>query len=133
MQGVVLDSRDLHLYGLVACFLASKMEDSAYGITMEEILFRAAHGKFSLIDVTTAEKEIYKALEFKLNVETVLDQTFTLLYEALDHVGVSLPGKIQEEDLYDTVNFVARVLVHNYEMTLLPLVWQGHVILQTAL
>jgi hypothetical protein len=45
-QSVVLDSNDLHLYGVVSLFLSSKVED-VVPMFMKEIVRDATHGKFT--------------------------------------------------------------------------------------
>jgi hypothetical protein len=55
---IKLDTEDLHLYGLVTCFISSKLEE-LYPIRMEQILYEAGHGKFSHVEILSAEKKIY--------------------------------------------------------------------------
>jgi hypothetical protein len=50
-----LGKSELHLYGLVSCFLASKIEDRR-PIRMYEVINEAGHGKFSKEKVLAAEQ-----------------------------------------------------------------------------
>jgi cyclin B/cyclin A len=77
-----MSQRDLHLYGLVSCFIASKLEE-LYPIRMEQVLFEAGHGKFSHTEILEAERKVYQVLEYRLLTETLHDQVFRLFEQAL--------------------------------------------------
>lgn len=53
-----MDKKDLHLYGLVSCFIASKLEDRKC-IRMNEVLKEAGHGKFTRQEIILAEQDMY--------------------------------------------------------------------------
>ena len=73
----IIDPRGLHLYGLVSCFIASKLEE-LYPIRMESVIREAAHGKFHHDEIVNAERKIYQVLEYKLLSETLHDRVFNL-------------------------------------------------------
>lgn len=77
----VLNKDDLHLFGLVCCFIASKIED-CFNITMQEIISDAGHSRFNLKQINEAEKEVYKTLDFKLCEKTIYDIVFEEIYNA---------------------------------------------------
>lgn len=81
--GQSLDKEDLHLYGLTAVFMASKLEDMM-PISMNDILYSAAHGKFQQKQVLKAEVEILQALGFKLlTLPTLVDEVSSKFLQIL--------------------------------------------------
>jgi len=76
--GFSLNKSDLHLYGLVSCFIASKIEDKR-PIKMNEVIKEAGHGKFSLEKILEAERDIYLVLHFKLVSPLLLDAVIATL------------------------------------------------------
>ncbi len=68
-QKVVLKSHDLHLYGVVSMFLASKLED-VVPMFMKEIVRDATHGKFTSNEIIKAENRVIFALKFKILSDT---------------------------------------------------------------
>lgn len=81
-QEVVLNKNDLHKYGLVSIYIASKLEDE-YTLSMEQIINEAGHNKFNLEEIIEGEKNVLQALNFRLNHETPFDIAYTFLFCAL--------------------------------------------------
>ena len=79
-------SDDIHLYGLVSCFIASKIEEPK-PITMEEVLNQVGHGKFDQDEILLAERKILQVLEYKVLKDTLIDKVFILLDEALSQAS----------------------------------------------
>ncbi len=52
--GHSLGKSELHLFGLVSCWVASKLEDRR-PIRMHEVINEAGHGKFQKDKILTAE------------------------------------------------------------------------------
>ena len=70
---MILEKKDLHLYGLVSCFVASKLEDRKC-IKMSEVLKEAGHGKFTKEEIIIAEKDIYTTLNYCLISNSLIDE-----------------------------------------------------------
>ena len=86
-MGFKIKKSDLHLIGVTCCFIASKIEDEV-SFTMKDMITQAVHGKFTLPEIVTMEKDIMKTLEFKLIQNTLLDdilEKFELLQAKLSH------------------------------------------------
>ena len=75
-------SDDIHLYGLVSCFIASKVEEPK-PITMKEVLNEVGYGKFNQEEILQAERKILQVLEYRVLNDTLIDKVFILLDEAL--------------------------------------------------
>jgi hypothetical protein len=52
---LVISKQDLHIFGVVAIFISSKVED-VIPIFMNDILKSAAHGKFTQAEIIQAEQ-----------------------------------------------------------------------------
>ena len=65
-EQICLSLKDLHLYGLTSILVSSKINDIV-PIFLKDIVDSAAHGAFTYDIIKSAEYEILKTLQFKLN------------------------------------------------------------------
>ena len=77
-------SEDIQLYGLVSCFIASKVEETE-PIEMTQVLFEIAHGKFRHREILEAEKKICQVLRYRILSETLIDRAHEILDQTLNH------------------------------------------------
>ena len=127
-----LDLKALHLYGLVSCFIASKLEE-IQPIRMETVLQEAGHGKFQHAEIVEAERKIYEVLEYKILSETLIDRVFTLLDVALGLGNFQAIEASQRKELETMLSFVSKALLHDFKLCSLPLQDQALIVLVTAL
>lgn len=71
-QNAKLNKEDLHLYGLTAIYIASKLEDVA-PLVLAKLVKEAGHEKFTINEIKRAELRVFKTLEFRFSQETLLD------------------------------------------------------------
>ena len=62
-----MTASDLHLIGLVSIFIASKYTASTH-ILIEDLLEEAGHGLFTKDAILMTERDILKALNFKVGI-----------------------------------------------------------------
>jgi len=127
-----LDLKGLHLYGLVSCFIASKLEE-IQPIRMESVLFEAGHGKFQHHEIVEAERKIYQVLEYKILTETLIDRVFSLLEQAVSQGLLKNLEPSQRKELDSLLSFVSKALLHDFKLCILPLQDQALIVLVTAL
>ena len=125
-------SDDIHLYGLVSCFIASKLEE-IQPIRMESVLFEAGHGKFQHHEIVEAERKIYQVLEYKILTETLIDRVFSLLEQAVSQGLLKNLEPSQRKELDSLLSFVSKALLHDFKLCILPLQDQALIVLVTAL
>lgn len=114
---------DIHLYGLVSFFIASKLEETQ-PISMESVLFDAGKGKFQHAEIVYAERQIFQVLDYKMLSETLIDRVFQLLDEGLNFLNqMHFKGidASQRKDLEMMLNFVSKALLHDFKLCSLPL------------
>lgn len=73
-----LSSKDLHIIGVVALFIASKFEE-IYPISMKTLLAKVCHNKYSQQDIISAELLILTKLNYKLPKTNYIDVLFQLV------------------------------------------------------
>jgi hypothetical protein len=123
---------DLHIFGLVSIFLASKIED-VIPIFMTGILESAGHGKFKKHQVIEAEETMIKALEFKLMGATLFDTTLTeFKVFLLQNQDYFLSTK-QISDISELIIFVGKASLHSMAYCTLPIEELTQVVISVAL
>jgi Cyclin, N-terminal domain len=68
----VYGESDLHLIGIGAMFIASKIED-VYHIPMNDMVRRVAHNKFSIGQIKQMENDLMNAIQFNVYFPTHLN------------------------------------------------------------
>ncbi|CDW72840.1 UNKNOWN [Stylonychia lemnae] len=109
---------DLHIVGLIAIFLSSKYED-VHPISMEQILFEAAHGKFDKQDIIERELDVLQTLDFKLHYTNFYEeavQKFKIITAATDQSKHTQISKLIEEEILKYMQFFCYLIIQEPEI-----------------
>lgn len=68
----ILKNEDIHLLGLACIYIASKYED-VYHIKIGHLAIKAAHGKYSTVNIRAKEDEILATLGFNISFSSFCD------------------------------------------------------------
>jgi cyclin B len=74
-QGVCVEKDDLHLLGLTAVFISIKFEE-LWPISLDELIVKAGHSKYTKSDLIAKEKEILLSLGFKVQNKNIYEESF---------------------------------------------------------
>ncbi len=100
---------ELHLGGILSMFIASKYEDIT-PIYMKTLVSKIGHNKFSRDTFETKEIQMLQTLSFKVGAPTIL--------EFLDRYFEEC--KITNTKLRSICLYIAKMIIHNYELSQLP-------------
>ena len=125
------DINDLHIIGVTSIFIASKYEDIR-PLKMKVVFEKCAHKKLSIDAIKSQELDILKAINFDMNIPTVLDFLRYYLQEVLciGYVGkTSLTAEKKKAFLKSTNTvagfkilifkiaiYVGKISIHDYEL-----------------
>jgi len=130
--GITLDKKDLHLFGLVSSFIASKIEDRRC-IRMNEVLKEAGHGKFTKLEIIGAEKELCQTLGCELIVPNLLDEVIIALRTIIQPAEPTDEPPSLKTNLELVCTFAAKAFVHDVKLTALPLASQVYTVISVAI
>jgi predicted HTH domain antitoxin len=113
----VLVNKDIHLIGVVAMFIASKMED-IMPIRMSHVRTKISHGKFSERDIRKKEKAVLELLNFEIITTSTSDFIKTFVYDFIHNNRAQIENleMWHHIDAFENVTiFLAKLIHHNVE------------------
>ena len=112
-----LSNNEVHLIGIVAMFIASKMED-IYPIRMSHVRTKISHGKFSERDIRKKEKAVLETLGFEVIVTSASDFIKTFVYDFIHNNR----QQIERLEMWHHIDafenctiFLSKLIQHNVE------------------
>lgn len=127
--GHSLGKSELHLFGLVSCWVASKLEDRR-PIRMHEVINEAGHGKFQKDKILTAELVLSQSISYKLvDNNLLIDEAIIALRYLIPAIDLNSHPPSSECDMELVTTFVAKALVHDVKLTALPVPIQVYTVL----
>ena len=112
-----LSNNEVHLIGIVAMFIASKMED-IYPIRMSHVRTKISHGKFTEKDIRKKEKMVLEALNFDVITTSCSDFIKTFIYDFIHNNRKQIDSleMWHHIDAFENVTiFLAKLIHHNVE------------------
>lgn len=106
----VLESRDVHLIGVTAMLLASKMEEIV-PFKVSTVVDKMAHGKLKRKTVSDCEKKILSVLEFKL-----LDSPSLFVFVECLLVKLGFHSHYLSEEVFKVVTYISKMLMHDFSI-----------------
>lgn len=94
----MVEIRDIHILGVTAMFIASKMEDVEH-FTAKMMHYKIAHQTLSKRAIIIKEKEMLEVLGFDANIPTVHSYTSLFLvkiFEGIEHENYQLTESIAD-------------------------------------
>jgi hypothetical protein len=115
----VLTNQDIHLVGMVALFIASKMED-LIPLRMHHVRLKIGHGKFTDKEIKKQEKLILEAIQFDIVTTSTYDFVKTFIFDFC-HNNKDYINKLGLQwviDLFDTTAvYMSKLMTHSEEFT----------------
>lgn len=104
------ETRDIHLLGVTAMLIASKMEE-IIPFKISTIVEKMTHNKINGKDILEMEYDIIKTMEFRILSEPSL---FVFIEFLL--VKLNLHKSKYFEDIMKVVTYISKMLMHNYKI-----------------
>lgn len=101
---------ELHLLGITAFFIASKMEDLV-PFSLDKLYNKIAYQKLSKKVILSKEQEMYKTLDYNVNIATMQNFTDIFLvsfYGGTDHQHYELSVQL--------IDFISKTAHHDYSL-----------------
>lgn len=105
-----LETRDIHLIGVTAMLLASKMEE-IIPFKVSTVIDKMTHGKMKAKEVIKAEQDILLALNFRL-----LDQPSLFVFIECLLVKLNFHGDKHSADVFKVVTYISKMLMHDFSI-----------------
>jgi hypothetical protein len=110
---------DIHLIGIVALFIASKMED-LIPLRMEHVTEKVSHNKFNQKQIKTQEKLMLETIKFDIMTTSTYDFIKTFIFDFC-HNNKEFINMLNLHwiiDLFDTTAvYLAKLMAHTEELT----------------
>jgi len=103
-----LETKDIHLIGVTAMLLASKMEE-IIPFKVSTVVDKMTHGKMQAKDVVKCEESILKTLDFEL----LSTPSLFVFIEALI-VKLNFHTTPHFRDIMKVVTYIAKMMMHDY-------------------
>ena len=104
----VLETKDIHLVGVTAMLLASKMEE-IIPFKVSTVVDKMTHGKMKAREVVECETDILATLNFKL-----LEQPSIFVFVEFLLVKLGFHDNPLSEDVNKVVTYITKMLMHDY-------------------
>lgn len=105
-----LETKDIHLVGVTAMLLASKMEE-IIPFKVSTVVDKMTHGKMKARDVVECETDILMTLNFKL-----LEQPSIFVFVEFLLVKLGFHDNALSEDVNKVVTYITKMLLHDYSL-----------------
>jgi hypothetical protein len=104
------ETKDIHLVGVTAMLLASKMEEIS-PFKVSTVVEKMTHGKMQAKEVVRCEESVLKTLDFEL-------LTFPSLFVFIETLVVKLNfhSTIFFKDIMKVVTYISKMIMHDYSI-----------------
>lgn len=110
-----LTNSELHLIGVTALYIASKLEDLC-PLDLNTVKMKICHNKFSEKELKRKEKHMLETLDFKIIFASTLDFIKNFIYDyEFNNKKVFAKIHVKEEIKYleESAIFISKIILHN--------------------